>query len=476
MKVLKFGGTSLATAEAIGRAADIIIRACRQRPLLVVVSALGGVTNRLVAAIEQSLRDEKAPRRIVNELYEEHKGVINCLLKGAFLLEALAVLEAQRLLLERRLTGVALLGECPPRVRDTILSSGERISQAIVAGTLRARGIKTEAPAAEELILTNDHFGNARVRFEETQTRVRQRVGNLQPDTVTVVAGFLGATEDGDVTTLGRDGSDYSATIFAAALGAECVEIWSDVDGVLSSDPTLVSNARLLSTISYREAAELAFFGAKVLHPKSILPLEKASIPVLMKNSSYPPAAGTLIQNDAPAGERPVKVLSAINDVTVLRVTACKPGLSAHLAERFFNILNRLDIQPLMVSQSSSDASFSLAVHTKHVRELRHDLHNELLMAGDSTLGDLRLEEDNALIALIGSGITTRVDVSAQLFSTLEKQGVALGGYTFGVTGNNISLLVSINDVRRALNLLHDVFVTQYPQTIGKNESLIQSA
>jgi len=475
MKVLKFGGTSLATAEAIGRAAEIIIRASRPTPLLVVVSALGGVTNRLVAAIEQSLHDENAPRRIVNELYEDHRAVINSLLEGAFLKEALVVLDTQRLILERRLTGVALLGECPPRVRDTILSAGERISQAIVAGTLRARGIKTEAPPAEELILTNDHFGNARVRFEETQTRVRQRIGNLQ-NAVTVVAGFLGATEDGDVTTLGRDGSDYSASIFAAAFGAECVEIWSDVDGVLSSDPTLVSDATLLSTISYREAAELAFFGAKVLHPKSILPLEKASIPVLMKNSSRPLAVGTLVQNDAPAGERPVKVLSAINDVTVLRVIARKPGLSAHLAERFFNILNRLDIQPLMVSQSSSDASFSLAVHTKHVRELRHDLHNELLMAGDSTLGDLRLEDDKALIALIGNGITTRVDVSALLFSTLQKEGVALSGYTFGVTASNISLLVDRSDAGRALNLLHHVFVTEYSQTIGKNESLIQSA
>src|ERR1700693_1416836 len=320
---MKFGGTSVGDAACIARTAQIIANAARDSGVVVVVSAMGGVTNRLIeAATRAEVGDRDGATSVLNALRIQHDCALEALVKRpeprAIIAERLADVLAEG---QRLCDGTALLRELTPRTLDTISSIGERLSAPLFAASLAELGVRTEAVNATELIVTDPYHGRAEPVMELTRERSIARLRPLlEQDIVPVVTGFIGATPEGVLTTLGRGGSDYSATSLGAVLGADEIIVWTDVDGVLTADPRLVPGARTIPEISYREAAELAYFGAKVLPPKTLCAVMDAGIPVWIRNSFAPERPGTKITLEGRSIGGGVKALTAISDVALITV------------------------------------------------------------------------------------------------------------------------------------------------------------
>ena len=372
--VMKFGGTSVGTAERMKAVAEIVAEHAKSAEVMVVVSAMGGVTDMLIrAAKEASQGDREHWKSVRRELAHRHREVADELLKAAEQATVLPRLADAVTNFENLCSGFSLVREVTPRAMDTLSSLGELMSANLMAAIFRARGTPAEAVDAMELIVTDDTFGNATPLFEETTVKTRQRLAGLRRRGVLpVITGFRGATREGACTTLGRGGSDYSGTIVGVAVDADEVWIWTDVDGVMTADPRLVPEARILPEISYREAIELSFFGAKVLHPKTIQPVMKRKIPVWIKNSFNPSCPGTRIVHSATSTQTGMKAFTSVSKADIVTVTGRDALSFARLAARTFDTLSAEDIPTLMVTQSSADNVLCFAVHDadlKHVKE-----------------------------------------------------------------------------------------------------------
>src|SRR5436305_488539 len=323
LKVMKFGGTSVGDAERIRGAAEIVAGAARRGKVLAVVSAMSGVTNRLIAAARASAGgDARAGEELREALREQHAAAIEALISDEAARARLTA-EAEQIVKDAATLcrGTAMLRELTPRALDSISSAGERLSARLMAGALEELGQRAAAVEATEVIVTDDEHGRAEPLMEETRVRASGRLLPLLAEgVVPVVTGFIGATRAGTLTTLGRGGSDYSATILGAALDAAEIIIWTDVDGVMTADPRLVADARTINEISYAEAAELAYFGAKVLHPKTLRPVAEASVPVWIRNSFEPGRGGTKITPGGRPSSSGVKAITAIPDVSLITV------------------------------------------------------------------------------------------------------------------------------------------------------------
>ncbi len=328
LQVMKFGGTSVGDASCIARVTEIVVKSARQNPVVVVVSAMSGVTNRLIeAATCSEAGDRDRASALLHGLRDQHALALDALIHNPETRKRLALRIEENLREAQRLCeGTALIHELTPRTLDSISSLGERLSAPLVAGALTEQGVRSEAIEATELVVTDSYHGAAEPLMDLTHQRSEARVRPLlQQGIVPVVTGFIGATPDGILTTLGRGGSDYSATILGGALGADEVIIWTDVNGVLSADPRLVPEARTIPEISYREAAELAYFGAKVLHPKTLRAVMQAGIPVWIRNTFEPENPGTKITPQGRSSSGGVKALTAISDVSLIAVGG--PGI-----------------------------------------------------------------------------------------------------------------------------------------------------
>ncbi len=328
VRVHKFGGTSVATADRIRRVVQLVQAEPETARRVVVVSALGGVTDQLLGCIDAALARTGAHCTTIEALRQRHQEVLEALVLPEERTALEAQLNAHWQALTELLDGLYLLRECTPRTRDAIISFGERLSAPLVAAAFRAAGSEAIALEATELIRTDDTFGEANVDFATTNRLIRERFAAIPEDQIVVVTGFIGSTPEGVTTTLGRSGSDYTATILGAALDAELVVIWTDVDGVMSADPRLVPEAFVLPHLSYREAAEMAYFGAKVLHPRTMEPLQAKGIPLRIRNTLNPAAPGTLITAEAPPPPWYVRAVTAIRDVAVLMLEG--PGCWVH--------------------------------------------------------------------------------------------------------------------------------------------------
>src|SRR5467141_1663103 len=357
LQLMKFGGTSVGDAECIRRAAEIVAKASVEGAVLVVVSAMSGVTNQLVLAAQQSVSgDDSESREIASALGNQHSAAVNALIKD----------EARRSQLAREVEqivgevtslcrGITLLRELTPRSLAVVSSIGERLSARLMAGALNELGVRSEAIEATEVIITDDDYGQAEPLMEQVRERATARLGPLLREGITpVVTGFIGATAEGALTTLGRGGSDYSATVLGAALDADEIIIWTDVDGVLSTDPRLVPEARLLREISYNEAAELAYFGARVLHPKTLRPVAEAGIPVWIRNSFAPEKVGTKITRTGRPAESGVKAITSIGKVSLITLGGAGIVGVIGVAAKTFGAVADVGANVLLISQASS--------------------------------------------------------------------------------------------------------------------------
>lgn len=462
LRIMKFGGTSVGDGACIQRAAEIAAAAAGEDALLVVVSAMSGVTNRLIAAAHEAAKgNTSVSKELAETLRQQHHTAVD-LLTADKTVRATLVSEIDDIIDETAglCHGTALLRELTPRALDSISSSGERLSARLLAQALRDLGVKSVAVEATELIVTDDVSGRAEPLMAKTRERATPRLTPLLDEgSVPVVTGFTGATIDGKLTTLGRGGSDYSATILGAALDATEVIIWTDVDGVLTADPRLVTDARTLPEISYNEAAELAYFGAKVLHPKTLRPVSDASIPVWIRNSFAPERSGTQITTRGHPTARGVKAITAISDVSLITVggrgIVGLPGIAA----KTFTAVADAQANVLLISQSSSENDICFVTNTgdaeKTLAQLRrafafHLAHKEV--------EHITINSHIAIVAAVGDRMRGVPGIAGRIFSALGRRGINIIAIAQGSSEYNVSLVVESEAMRDAVQSLHDEF------------------
>src|SRR5215813_6003491 len=420
LQVMKFGGTSVGDASCIARAAKIVMNAAKENRYVAVVSAISSVTNRLIEAANQARAGNGAEAAVILEaLGKQHETALMSLVPREKERECIRRKLDEVLAEGRRLCeGTALLRELTPRTLDAVSSLGERLSAPLVAAAVKETGATSEAIEAAELIVTDAFHGGAEPQMELTREKSQARLCPLlEKGIVVVVTGFIGATAAGQLTTLGRGGSDFSATILGAALDAEEVIIWTDVEGVLTADPRLVSDARTIPEISYREAAELAYFGAKVLHPKTLRPVLPAGIPVWIRNSFAPEKLGTKITARGKIIGGGVKALTAIRDVALISVGG--PGIVGvtDVVGRTFSTTAELRAEVLLISQSSSQNDICFIVAKAHAhgtiaglrREFAQDLAHEVV-------DHITMDPDIAIVAVVGENMRGTPGVAGRTF------------------------------------------------------------
>jgi aspartate kinase len=461
LQVMKFGGTSVGDAACISRTAQIIVGGARQGKCVAVVSAMSGVTNRLIEAAKAAHSgNTSASLEILDELATKHEATLCSLVRNEDQ-RAKVSQKIKEVLAEGRrfCEGTALLRELSLRTLDTISSLGERLSAPMVSAVVRGLGTASEALEATELIVTDDYHGGADPLMADTRTKSQARVFPLlERGVVPVVTGFVGATREGQLTTLGRGGSDYSATILGAALDAAEVIIWTDVDGVLTADPRLINEARTIPTITYREAAELAFFGAKVLHPKTLKPVVEAAIPVWIRNSFAPEKRGTEI---TPKGGRNggVKALTAIRDVTLISLGG--PGIVGlpDVVGRTFSTIAETRANVLLISQSSSQNDICFIVSSadadRAIEALRKEFAQDLK---HEKVEHINVDPNIAIVAVVGENMRGTPGVAGHTFQTLGKENVNIIAIAQGSSETNISFVIEEKDVKKALLALHREF------------------
>jgi len=458
---MKFGGTSVGSAERMQHVAEIIREHARAAEVVVVVSAMSGVTDMLIrAATEASRGDREHWKGVRQELARRHREVADQLLSASEQAKVLPRLAEQVGFFESLCSGFSLVREVTPRAMDTLSSLGEVMSATLMAAILRTANLPATALDATELIVTDDNFGNATPLLDETTSRVRQRLASLRRrGNIAVITGFRGATRDGVCTTLGRGGSDYSGTIVGAALDADEVWIWTDVDGVMTADPRLVPGARIIPEVSYREAIELSFFGAKVLHPKTILPVMNQKIPVWIKNSFNPACPGTKIGPSASNHPAGMKAITSVSKADLITVSGKDTLSFAKLAARVFGSLDTEDIPTLMVTQSSADNILCFAVHDADLRRVKAKLEKafELEML-HNYMAALEVMPNVAIIVAIGENMQGTPGIAGRAFGALGRRGINIIAIAQGSSELSISFAVKGTDVKEAVKAIHEEF------------------
>jgi bifunctional aspartokinase / homoserine dehydrogenase 1 len=462
LQVMKFGGTSVGDAACIARTAQIIATAARKNQCVVVVSAMSGVTNRLIdAAKEAATGDSNEGANLVKVLRGQHASALETLIEEAPARDrVMQKLDAVLAEAKRLCDGTALLRELTARTLDEVSSLGERLSAPIVAEAVKSLGLRSQSIEATELIVTDAYHGGAEPRMDLTRERAQAKLRPLLAQgVVPVVTGFIGVTEEGKLTTLGRGGSDYSATILGAAMDANEVVIWTDVDGVLTADPRLVPEARTIPEISYREAAELAYFGAKVLHPKTLNPVIEAGITVWIRNSFAPDKLGTKI---TPAGRSiggGVKALTAIRDVALIAVGG--PGIVGlpDVVGRTFSTTAELRANVLLISQSSSQNDICFIVSAGDAARTMDALRKEFAQdLAHHKVEHVTVVNNIAIVAVVGENMRGTPGVAGRTFAAMGRENVNLIAIAQGSSESNISFVVEDQAVKKALIATHKEF------------------
>jgi aspartokinase/homoserine dehydrogenase 1 len=457
MKVLKFGGTSVARAENIKRVIEIVRSKSKKERLVVVASALGGITGLLEQCGQKAALGDEDYRRLLREMESRHLIVA----EGLFPLKDQSEVKAGVKMLLNELEdvclGIFLLREMNLKARDKLLSFGERLSGLILSQAFRYHGVPIQYVDAREIIVTNDDFGHARVNFRVTAQRVNDRI--KQTKSHVFIPGFIASSESGAPSTLGRGGSDYTAALLAALLDSDTLEIWTDVDGVMTADPSFVENAMPLRKLSYSELMEMAHFGAKVVFPPAIQPVMKKNIPVRIKNTFRPQAPGTLIHQRGSVEGHLVKGLSHIENIALLTLTGGGMVGVTGTAARLFSSLSQQNINVIFITQASSEHSITLAVNADDAAKAKKAVEREFSAERKlAVIDDLLVENDMSIIAIVGDNMKSSLGLSGKAFDTLGKNGVNIRAIAQGSTERNISLVVKKEDVKKALNVLHERF------------------
>jgi aspartokinase/homoserine dehydrogenase 1 len=459
VKILKFGGSSLSTPPTIREVGRILLEERRRGPVIGVVSAFQGVTNQLLECARLAERADGSYQPLFDQLARRHRSAVTSLMsRGRGRVRAQVDLLLAEL--SSTLQGIHLLRHCPLRALDMTASFGERLSSVIVAAYL-ARTHPSVAVDARDLIVTDNQFTHANVQFRKTNRQTRAYFKSLfraSPRVVPIVTGFIGATEDGQTTTIGRNGSDYSAAIVAAAIDASVIEIWTDVDGVLSADPRVVPSAFVLPQMTYEEAMELSYFGAKVLHSATIAPAVAKRIPILIKNTFNPDAPGTLISRTADDDGKLAKGITSVGDLALLTLRG--PGMVGvpGVAERVFRTLASRRVSVVLISQASSEHTICLGVRSADATAAVAAIQQEFQFEFHEQLMRVDVKDDQAILAVVGEGMKGRPGVAGKVFESLGRQNINISAIAQGASERNISCVIDASQQVRALNAIHQGF------------------
>jgi aspartate kinase len=460
--VMKFGGTSVATGENIRRVANIVADSVKKDyRVVVVVSALAGVTNQLVEEAEQAKKkDEKQIQGFTKKLVEKHVATVTeAIGNKSIQKEVEQVIRKTVDELEKVLTGICYVGEITPKSRDYVLSFGERLSAPIVWGALRDIKLPTQYFTGKEAgIVTNANFGEASPLMNVTTHHVKERLEPLlEKKVVPVVTGYIAATQDGVVTTLGRGGSDYTATILSVALAADEVWIWTDVDGIMTTDPKIVPSARRLPQLSYGEAAEMAIFGAKAMHPSALEPVIEARIPVRIRNVFRPENSGTLIAaGQETKSTEVVKAVALIREVAMINIRGAAMVGAPGSYSKVFDVLGKSNINIMMVSAAVSEANISLIIRRNLLGRALSTL--EIALLGRGVVNEITSEDDVCVIAVMGANMKGTLGVASRIFTIVARKKINIRMIAQGSSELNVSFVVKEKDGIAAVRAIHEEF------------------
>ncbi|MGC4034386.1 MAG: bifunctional aspartate kinase/homoserine dehydrogenase I [Chitinophagaceae bacterium] len=465
MQVLKFGGTSVANAENIQKVASIVRQAIKKDKSIVVVSALGGVTDILLQAGELASQMDESYKEKLQIVEQRHLDAVKSLLPVAQQSSVLSWVKKHCNEIEDICNGIFLLGELSPRTKDRIVSYGELMSSHIISSYLNCIGVNNTWKDARELIVTDSHFGHAAVDFAATNKKVTQFLSGHTAD-LFLMPGFISSDINGATTTLGRGGSDYTGAILAAGVYATVLEIWTDVSGMMTADPRIVSNVRHIPHISYLEAMELSHFGAKVIYPPTIQPVMTKKIPVWVKNTFAPGDYGTVIETDAKENGNIIRGISSINKIVLLSLEGSGmvgiPGFS----KRLFEALANEKINVIIITQSSSEHSICVGIEEALTAKAKEAVDKAFAYEIETgKVEPLIVEKDLAIVAVVGDHMKSHTGVSGKMFGSLGRNGVNIRAIAQGSSERNISAVITSQDVRKAINVLHEEFFeTTYKQ------------
>jgi aspartokinase/homoserine dehydrogenase 1 len=452
MKVLKFGGTSVGSAENIQKVKEILMG--QDDDVIVVVSALGGITDKILSAAKMAAIGTGYFQAELTEINTRHYQTIEKL----FVTEKQADVKAKTTVLleelERIIHGVSLIGELTPKTLDKIGGFGERLSSLIISEYIP----ESKWFDSSKLIKTNSDFGKAIVDFGQTNQLIQAAFASFSG--IAIVPGFISSNDAGEYTTLGRGGSDYTGAILAAALDVASLEIWTDVNGFMTADPRVISKAYTIKMLSYSEAMELSHFGAKVIYPPTILPVYKKGIPVRIKNTMEPEAEGTLITDSKHNGkDLPIKGISSISNITLITIQGLGMVGVTGISARLFGALARQNVNVILISQASSENSISFAIDSSSTSKaetaIRQEFDREIQL---DQINKITIEENLAIVAIVGENMKHATGVAGKLFNTIGKNGVNIIAIAQGASELNISWVVKVSDLRKTLNVVHESF------------------
>ncbi|MBM3898228.1 MAG: aspartate kinase [Thaumarchaeota archaeon] len=455
--VMKFGGSSVGEGKKIRNVAEIVKH--NSSSIVIVTSAMNGVTDQLLGIVEKARKGESS-NAVLDTLQKRHEqAIVDAITK----VEIRSRVKQEVLELFQRLKSIVesgtILKELTPRSKDYILSFGERLAAPILAGTLEDLGLRSlHLTGGEAGIITDDSFGEATPLMNMTRQKVKNTLEPILANgVIPVLTGFIGATQNGDISTIGRGGSDYSATIIGSCINADEVWIWTDVDGLMTADPKIVKNCRLIPQISYAEAAEMVILGAKAMHPRALEPATEKSIPIRIKNTFNPTANGTLISKDiiVKKGEI-VKGIAAIKDVALINISGMSMVGMPGTAAKVFSILGGQGINVIMISQSISESNISLLVRKSQLAKGMNAL--ELALLGRGSVKDISFEDDITAIAVIGAGMKGTHGVASRLFGAVAKKNINVRMIAQGSSELNISFVVGQKDCDETIRAIHDEF------------------
>ena len=450
MKILKFGGTSVGSSENIKKVVDIVNSRAKVDRTVVVVSAMSGVTNLLLATSKKAAKNDTSYKDGLKLIEDKHFEVVRELIPINDQSGIIANVKVLLNELEDLLQGVSLVRELSKKTSDQIVSFGELLSSTIIANVFKAKWVD-----AKSLVITDGAFGNAQVIFESTNTNIESYFSENK-DNLFVVPGFVSKTSKGDLSTLGRGGSDYTASILAAALNADLLEIWTDVNGIMTADPRQVDQAFTVPAVSYKEAMELSHFGAKVIFPPTILPVYKKGIPIQILNTFEPTIPGTIISNEDNSN-MPIKGISSIDKIALLTLSGSGmigiPGISS----RLFGALSTASVNVILITQASSEHSITLAINPEDIEEASTAVNSEFeLEIQLGKVNTLKVEEELSVVALVGEKMSGQVNVAGKMFNALGSNGINMRAIAQGSSERNISAVIEQKHVKKALNVLHE--------------------
>jgi len=468
MQVLKFGGSSVGSAEAIVKVVDIVTAALKKEPTIVVVSAMSGVTDQLLLLAQSASQGNEAYKTIIQHIEQKHLDVVRTLLPIQSQAATLSLVKQTLNELESNCEGLYLLKELSARMQDKIVSYGEILASKIIAATFISKGIQLQWVDARELIKTNAQFLNALVDKDKTNKNIQSYFAHSQNNTfdVYILPGFIAADDEGNTTTLGRGGSDYTGALLAAAVKATALEIWTDVSGMMTADPRLVHNAKEIPQISYQEAMELSHFGAKVIYPPTIQPVMHQNIPLWIKNTFAPEHPGTFIKNESLQDANFIRGISSIKDICLVSLEGSGmvgiPGFS----KRLFEALAKKQINIILITQSSSEHAICVGINANDAFQAKLAVDAEFEQEINTLKVDpLIVEKEVAIIALVGEQMKNHPGVSGKMFGVLGRNGINVRAIAQGSSEKNITAVIANSDVKKAINVLHEEFFeTSYKQ------------